>query len=77
MVRFRNIAMRNWQCRIAPGTRAYLSEAEFVAETEAAIQNLLSDYRREILFLKDRCYDLEIAIVREARLRAEAERAGR
>lgn len=74
LVRVKSTGMRNWECRIADGTIAYLTENDFVAETEAAIQVLLRNYRREITFLKDRCYGLDIPAVREARLAAE--RAG-
>lgn len=71
MVRVKSTGMRNWECRIAEGTVDYLDEAGFVEEAEAAIRSLLSNYRREIMFLKDRCYGLDIPAVREARLAAE------
>jgi hypothetical protein len=73
LVRIRCVGMRDWQCRIAPGTVKGLTEEQFVAELEAAIQRLLSNYKHEIVFLKDRCYDLEIPIVRQARERRERE----
>lgn len=71
LVRIRSIGMRNWECRIADETVANLAESAFIAETEASIQTLLSNYRREIVFLKDRCYGLDIPAVRRERLAAE------
>ncbi|HIW63166.1 MAG TPA: hypothetical protein H9881_11960 [Candidatus Stackebrandtia excrementipullorum] len=74
LVRIRCVGMRDWRCRIRPGTIAALEESQFVTETETAIQSLLTHYRREIMFLKDRCYNLQIPMVREARLAAEQSR---
>lgn len=71
MVRFRTTALRTWECRIADGTLEYLSEEEFVAEAEEALQQLVRSYRKQLTFIKDRIYDLGIPQVRR---RLEEER---
>ncbi|CAM3532018.1 hypothetical protein [Stackebrandtia soli] len=72
IVRFKATGMREWRCRVLDGALSTLSEEDFVTEAQESGRALIQDYRRQIRFLRDECFGLDIPSVTRERERRQS-----